>query len=376
MDVAVGAGRVGEVLLAHEDERRLRHPSAVDEPLDGRDLAEGAADVHRARTARRLVRPRDATRDGEIDLEDPRAVTKTGESPRDPPRHPLTGDAHGRGGRDVEHDDVGCLQLVQRLDADAGLDPSAEGLELGDHGTADGARPTLRNRPAVPVRGGPEDDADGGGHRRGEGAKRVRGDAGEERLGLRGGPPPCEQRCGRGGVEAEPGHRDGVPRHVQHRPEEVRGDAVEAVGERSEQRPPAPPVLAERAGGLVDRSEGGGAAAAVQRVGVLDLRPKPAQAMGGEIEPPGEGRVHRQGMSRGALVVEETGNRQLGAPGATAGGLRRLDHEHLHSRVGEGDGGSEPVGPAADDDRAGHPATSSSGAATPTSATCPWLTRS
>ena len=42
MDVARRAGRVGEVLLADEDERALGHPAAVDLALGGDDLLEGA----------------------------------------------------------------------------------------------------------------------------------------------------------------------------------------------------------------------------------------------------------------------------------------------------------------------------------------------
>jgi hypothetical protein len=45
---------------------------------------------------------------------------------RDPPRHAVTGDAGGRGGRQVEHHDVGCPELAERVDQDSGLELGAE----------------------------------------------------------------------------------------------------------------------------------------------------------------------------------------------------------------------------------------------------------
>ena len=59
MHVAVRARRVGQVLLAHEHERRFGHPPGVEELLAGGDLLEAAADVHGAGAAGGLVGPRD-----------------------------------------------------------------------------------------------------------------------------------------------------------------------------------------------------------------------------------------------------------------------------------------------------------------------------
>jgi hypothetical protein len=55
MDVAHGAAGVGEVLLAHQDERPLGQPAGVDLPLGGRDLGVGAAEVDRPGAAGLLM---------------------------------------------------------------------------------------------------------------------------------------------------------------------------------------------------------------------------------------------------------------------------------------------------------------------------------
>ena len=63
---------------------------------------------------------------------------------------------------------------------------------------------------------------------------------------------------------------------------------------------------------------------------------------------------HRVG--RGALVVDQAGQGQLGAAGAAADRLRGLDHRHRDAAAGEGRRAGEPVGAGADDDRLAHAA--------------------
>ena len=157
---------------------------------------------------------------------------------------------------------------------------------------------------------------------------------------------------------AEPGQLDRVLGHVQHRAHEVGGDVVEALGERSEHRLP-------RAGRHVrgpsavssHRLVGRGAGAAVERVGVLNLRPAPRQPVRGEVEAAGERRVDGQRVSGRALVVEQARERQLAGAGAASERVGRLEHGHLDAFGCEGEGGSEPVGPAADHDCGGHAVT-------------------
>src|SRR3954470_14234298 len=75
------------------------------------------------------------------------------------------------------------------------------------------------------------------------------------------------------------------------------------------------------------------------------------------------------GWAGRALVVDQAGERQLAAARPAAERVGGLEHGHLDALGGEGEGGSEPVGPAADDDGAGH-------ATTPRARARPWLTRS
>ena len=146
-----------------------------------------------------------------------------------------------------------------------------------------------------------------------------------------------------------------MPGQVQQRTPEVLGEVVETIGERTEQRMPAPPVApAEARRGLVDRPPGGGARSTVERMGVLDQRPPPRQPVTGEIEAPRERVVERQRMGRRALVVDQPRQRQLAGSRAATEAIGRLEHRHLDALGGEGEGGSEPVRPTAHHDGARH----------------------
>src|SRR5204863_1702086 len=68
MYVAGGPSWVGEVLLSDENERGRRHSAHVDLALGLDDFLEGTTDVHGPGTATRLVRPRHAAVDGEVQL--------------------------------------------------------------------------------------------------------------------------------------------------------------------------------------------------------------------------------------------------------------------------------------------------------------------
>ena len=130
------------------------------------------------------------------------------------------------------------VELVERVDADAGLELRAVLLEQRDHRAADRRRAALGDRPAVGVRGRAERDPDRRRHRRREGPERVRGDAGQQGPRLRRGEARLQQRGRQPGVQAEAGHQQRVIGHAQHRAHEVGGDVAEALGERTEQPPP------------------------------------------------------------------------------------------------------------------------------------------
>ncbi len=111
-------------------------------------------------------------------------------------------------------------------------------------------------------------------------------------------------------------------------------------------------VAAEARSGLADRPVRGRAGAAVERMRVLDLRPAatPGRA------PPGRS-CRENGVSTASGCAAEHSSwispgsvSSLGAR-AAAERVGRLEHGDRHAGVGQGEGGSEPVGPAADDDR-------------------------
>ena len=64
-----------------------------------------------------------------------------------------------------------------------------------------------------------------------------------------------------------------------------------------------------------------------------------------------ERRRKRQRLHRGARVVHEARQGQLGRAAATADRLGALEHEDLATRLREDDGRGEPVRPGPDDDR-------------------------
>ena len=52
-------------------------------------------------------------------------------------------------------------------------------------------------------------------------------------------------------------------------------------------------------------------------------------------------------MDRRAVVVQQAGQHGFAAAGATADLVGGLEHGDLHAFGGQGEGGGEPVGPAA-----------------------------
>jgi hypothetical protein len=182
----------------------------------------------------------------------------------------------------------------------------------------------------------------------------VGGDAGEQRPRLGGAPAAGEHAGGQNRVEAEAGQGDRVLGHVHDRAQEVGGDRLEALGERPEHAAPARAVGPQAGGGLGDRSVGRATGGPVQRVRVLHLWPAPRESLVSQVEAAGEGGVDGERMSGRALVVDQAGERQLIAAAASAEGVGGLEDLDLDPLGGEGEGGGEPVGPAADDDRACH----------------------
>ncbi len=253
VDVTLRAGGVGEVLLAHQDERALRHHASGHGALGRGDLRGGPAEVQRAGATRVGVGPGHATLHGEVDLERRGAVAEASELAPHRGRHPRPQDAYGGVRRGVEDDGRGALgpepgelaHLVEPGDVGAGDHPSAEALEQGDHRGGDRLAAALGHRPAGAVPGRAEEQPDRAAQRRVEPVEGVRGDPHQQRPRRLVAEHPGQHGGREGGAEPEPDQGDRVPRHVQHRSHRLRGDVLEVACERSEQPLPARAVGTE-----------------------------------------------------------------------------------------------------------------------------------
>ena len=108
------------------------------------------------------------------------------------------------------------------------------------------------------------------------------------------GPGACEHVGGHRGEHPESGEQHRMDGYVQHRAQEVLGDAAESFGQCAEDPAPPGPVGPEFRGGVVHGSVGRATTSAVERVGVLHLGPRPGQPVFREVVLPAEGCVHGQ----------------------------------------------------------------------------------
>ena len=129
MQVAVRATRIGEVLLADEQEGALRHRAAVDRPLGDRDLLERPRDVDCPGAAAGLVGPRHPSLNRQVDLECSRPVAVAPVGAGDPRRQPLPRDLGDGSGSEIEDDEVGIIELGERGHPPPGLDLPARARE-------------------------------------------------------------------------------------------------------------------------------------------------------------------------------------------------------------------------------------------------------
>jgi len=76
----------------------------------------------------------------------------------------------------------------------------------------------------------------------------------------------------------------------------------------------------------------------------------PRQAVFGQRQAPPEWRCDPQRVKRGARVMEETRQGQLGRTQPAAGRIGPLQHKHRAASARQGDRGRQAVWPGADDD--------------------------
>ena len=182
----------------------------------------------------------------------------------------------------------------------------------------------------------------------------MRGDAAEESLRLRRPEGSGEHRGRQGGGQAEAGEADRMTRQMKDRLEEVLGEAPERTRRSAEEPLPGTAVGPEARGRLVDRVPQDTGAAVVEGMGEVDLRPEPLEPVAAEVQRVEEGGADRHRVDRGAVVVEDAGDRELAGPRASPDRLRRLEHGDADAGAGQLNRAGEPVGPRPDDDRVAH----------------------
>ena len=138
---------------------------------------------------------------------------------------------------------------------------------------------------------------------------------------------------------------------AQHRAQEVLGDVGEVRCQRAEDLRPPRPVIEQMPCGRGDVLPDRCPAAAVQRVGELDVRSGPAQTVLRQVDGPGECIVDRERMEPRAFVVEQSGDGELRGSRATAHLVSGFQNSDVDPVPGEGHGGGETVGSASDHDR-------------------------
>ena len=185
---------------------------------------------------------------------------------------------------------------------------------------------------------------------------RVRGDAGEERLGRLVPEATGEPRRRLERVHAEPGEPQCAAwfeRDVERR-EEVRQEVAEVADKRAQEAAVGVAVGTQLLGGHLDIAGDDDRPAVVERVGDCRWWLDPAQAVALQPGFDEERRRPSEWVDRAAHVVDEARQRELGGPAPAADHGRALEHAHRATRAGERDRRSEPVRAAADDDRVEH----------------------
>ena len=219
-------------------------------------------------------------------------------------------------------------------------------------GVGDGRGTAADHRPADGVGVHAEDEPEAGTQRSIERQHRVRRQAGEQRPGRL----AAESRTGESSSradrgQAEPGHGQRVARHVDHRPEQLRRQAIRVAHQRREQPTPRPAVAVAEA---VRRGRHGPfqqhGPVGRQRVRDGSIGVDQLHAMGSPVDGPHERRRQRQRQDRRAHVVVESGERQLLGPGPATDGRGGLVDADRAPGTEQGDRRGQAVRAGADDD--------------------------
>ena len=267
--------------------------------LAGGDFGERAADVDAAGAAGCGVGPGDWAAEGPVDFEGAGAAAEAAQEIGEAGGEVVFGELEQAGGGEVAEDEVGGADFGERADADAGVERAAVGAQAGGEGVRDGLCAAGGDGPAYGVRGGAEDECDGGAGGVLERQHGVAGHAGEQGAGgLALEEALGEEVRGLQGVDAEAGEQKGVPREVDGRAEELGGELLPVVDERLEELAVGGGVVGvELVGCFDDGAVQDDGLAGVDGVGEGEVGVEPGEAVALEAEraEDGRGRAHGEG---------------------------------------------------------------------------------
>ena len=204
----------------------------------------------------------------------------------------------------------------------------------------------------------------------GQGGEETREDTGEgrgqrqHRMGCR----PCYKCAALVGVEAtrhvasraqagqsQTGRCHGMGRRRPHGAEEGGQGLVQVAHQRREDAAVGRTVPAQRAGDVADIGPYAHGASAIERMGERDVGRQQPDAVMRKIEVAEGRRGEQEWVDRGADVVPEAVDGQLGRPAATSGLVRRLVDVDGQTGASQQHGGHQAVRPGAHDDGVGLP---------------------
>jgi hypothetical protein len=152
---------------------------------------------------------------------------------------------------------------------------------------------------------------------------------------------PGEQSAGRSGVESlgeagrrekgasgEPGQTDRMVRKVRDRAQNLERQIVEIIHKRAEGPEPRRGIRTETGCGIPDGADYHRGSALLERMGQIDLGPKPLQTMLGQGQRSQERRGQRKGVERGTDIMQDPRYSQLSCTSPTPDLIRGLEDPH------------------------------------------------
>ncbi len=197
-------------------------------------------------------------------------------------------------------------------------------------------------------------DADRRAHRPAQAAEGVRGDAAEQRPGLRRVPAARQHRRRHRRRQPEAQQPDRVAGQVQDRAQQIVDEQVEGLRRPPEAPPPAAPVGAQPLRRRLDRAQHHPGGAVVERMREVDLGPEPLEPMALEAQRAQERRADRHRVDGRAVVVHKPRDGELPAARPAPDRLGGLEHGDRDPLPGERHRAREPIRAGADDDRLAH----------------------